>query len=388
MNRILTALLVIYSFCSYAQNVDYQVRIVELYADADSNDGGIGINDKILFGGIFLKDNGTTASALTAFQSTGCISTTNTFGTWWSGNPNHSGPIIPFNWLTVANSDATVINTEMEGWEDDCNPKCDYNPSPSLFSSCVANGDDNHDGRGGSGNITFQNDAPCQWNQYEIAIGDYKARIEVYWNYVSANGGTIDGDQFVCSGGNPTVLGNISSGTAATSTWFSYQWQQDVGCTGSFVDIPGAVSATYDPPLGILQNTCFRRKIVYGCGFFLSNEVQIQIETASTAPTSLTANPNALCGLGPVTLSVNGGTLGTNADWYWYNGDPNAGGVLLGNGSPFVANLTSTSTIYVRAEGNCSTTNTANSVVTVETPSTAPTALTPSQNTILHRRNC
>lgn len=382
MKNFFLVLLVLCSFSGFAQNVDYQVRIVELYADGDSNDGGIGINDQDPVWWIFLKDNGTTASALTTFQTTGCISTTNTFGTWWSGNPNHSGPVIPFNWLTVVNSDATVINTEMEGWEDDCNPKCDYNPSPSLFSSCVANGDDNRDGRGASGDINFRNDAPCQWNQYEIVIGDYKARIEVYWDYVTANGGTIDGDQFVCSGGNPSILGNLSAGTAATSTWFTFQWQQDVGCTGAFVDIPGAVNATYDPALGILQNTCYRRKIVYGCGFFLSNEVQVQIETASTAPTSLTANPNALCGLGPVTLSVNGGSLGTNADWYWYNGDPNAGGVLLGNGSPFVANLTASSTIYVRAEGNCSTTNTASAVVIVETPSTAPTTLTPSQNTI------
>ncbi len=382
MSRILTTLIVMISLCGFSQNVDYQVRIAELYADGDSNDGGIGINDQDPVWWIFLKDNGTTASALTTFQASGCISTTNTYGTWWSGNPNHSGPLIPYNWITVTNSDATVINTEMEGWEDDCNPKCDYNPSPSFFSSCVANGDDNHDGRGASGNINFQDDAPCQWNQYEIFIGNYKARIEVYWDYVTADGGTIDGDQFVCTGGDPTVLGNVSAGTAATSPWFTYQWQQDVGCTGAFVDIPGAVSATYDPPLGILQNTCYRRKIVYGCGFFLSNEVQVQLETASTAPTSLTANPNSLCGIGPVTLTVNGGTLGTNADWYWYNGDPNGGGVLLGVGSPLVANLTATSTVYVRAEGNCSITSTASAVVIVETPSTAPTTLTLSQNSI------
>jgi gliding motility-associated-like protein len=379
--KLLSFFILFYLF-TFGQNVDYQVRIVELYADADGNDGGLGINDQDPVWWIFLKDNGTTASALTTFQATGCISTTNTFGTWWAGNPIHSGPAIPFNWLTVTNSDATIINTEMEGWEDDCNPKCDYNPSPSLFSSCVANGDDNHDGRGASGNITFQNDAPCVWNQYEIAIGDYKARIEINWDYVTANGGTIDGDQFVCSGGNPSVLGNVSSGSAGTSPWFTFQWQQDVGCTGAFVDIPGATNATYDPPLGIIQNTCYRRKIVYGCGFFLSNEVQVQIETASTAPTSFTANPNALCGLGPVTLSVNGGSLGTNADWYWYNGDPNAGGVLLGTGSPFVANLLATSNVFVRAEGNCSISNTANSIIVVETPSLAPTTLTASQNTI------
>lgn len=367
---------------SIAQNVNYTVTITELYADADGNDGGIGINDQDPVWWIYLMDNGTTGTSLTTFQATGCISTTNTYGTWWSGNPSHSGPPIPYSWLNVTNSDATQLITEMEGWEDDCSPWCDYNPSPSLFSSCVANGDDNHDGRGNSGNLNFQNDAPCQNNEYEIFIGDYRAKIEVYWDYVSVDAGVIDGDQVACSGGNPTVLGNVSSGAAATSSWFTFQWQQDVGCSGTWVDIPGATNSSYDPPLGILQNTCYRRKLVYGCGFFLSNEVTVTVDTPPSDPSSITANPSTLCGLSPVTLSVNGGNLGTSATWTWYAGDPNSGGTLLGTGSPFVANLTSTTNVFVRAEGPCGITNTANQIIIVETPSVAPTTLSATQSTI------
>lgn len=365
-----------------AQNVNYSVTITELYADADANDGGIGINDQDPTWWLYLMDNGTTPSSLTTFQGTGCISTTNTYGTWWSGNPSHNGPAIPYSWLNVTNTDATQLITEMEGWEDDCSPWCDYNPSPSLFSSCVANGDDNHDGRGNSGNIDFQTDAPCQNNEYEIFIGDYRAKIQVYWDYVSVDAGTIDGDQVACTGGDPTVLGNVSSGAAGTSTWFTFQWQQDVGCSGTWVDIPGATNASYDPPLGILQNTCFRRKLVYGCGFFLSNEVTVTVDSPPTDPSSITANPSTLCGISPVTLTVNGGSLGASAVWTWYAGDPNSGGTLLGTGSPFVANLTSTTNVYVRAEGPCGITNTANQTVIVQTPSVAPTALSASQNTI------
>ncbi|MCB9187956.1 MAG: gliding motility-associated C-terminal domain-containing protein [Flavobacteriales bacterium] len=365
-----------------AQNVNYSVTITELYADADGNDGGLGINDQDPVWWIYLMDNGTTGTSLTSFQATGCISTTNTYGTWWSGNPSHSGPAIPFAWLNVSNTDATQLITQMEGWEDDCSPYCNYNPSPSLFSICVANGDDNHDGLGSSGNISFQNDAPCQNNQYEIFIGDYRARIQVYWDYVSVDAGTISGDQAVCTGGDPSILANVSSGAAGTSSWFTFQWQQDLGCTGSWVDIPGATNASYDPPLGILQNTCYRRKLVYGCGFFLSNEVTVTVDSPPTAPTSLTANPSALCGISPVTLTVNGGSIGSSAVWNWYAGDPNSGGTLLGTGSPFVTTLTNTTNVFVRAEGPCGITNTVNQIVIVETPSVAPTSLSATQSTI------
>ncbi len=381
--KIFYILLLVFSFAFInGQNVNYQIVLSELYADGDSNDGGLGINDQDPVWWIWLMDNGTTGTSLTTFQPTNCISTTNTFGTWWQGNPTANGPTIPFNWLAVTNTDATQLITEMEGWEDDCNPRCDYNPSPSLFSSCVANGDDNRDARANSGNFDFRNDPPCTWNEYELIRGDYRARIQVYWEFVTVDAGTIDGDQVLCTGGTPTILGNVSIGSAATSPWFTFQWQQDIGCTGAFADIPGATNTTYTPPMGIVQNTCFRRNLVNACGTYPSNEVQILIETASTAPNSITANPSALCGAGPVTLTVNGGTLGTNADWVWYNGDPNAAGVQIGTGSPLFVNLTNTSNIFVRAEGNCSSTNTANSVIVVETPSSAPTAITPSLNTI------
>jgi len=362
-----------------SQNVDYTVTITELYADGDSNDGGIGINDQDPTWFLHIMDNGTTVPA---FLTPGCIATTNTYGTWWSGNPSDTGPTIPFAWLNIVNSNATQLITEMEGWEDDCHSNCDYEPSPGIFTSCVGNGDDNHDGRGPSGNIDFQLDPPCTNTEYEIFIGDYKAHLEVNWHYVNVDAGTINGDQFACVGGDPTVLGSVSIGSAATSVWFTYQWQIDLGCTGAFADIAGATSATYDPPVGILQNTCYRRLLVDNCSTYPSNEITVQIETVSTAPSSITASPSSLCGAGPITLIVNGGALGTNSNWQWYNGDPNVAGVSLGSGTPLIVNLSTTTNIFVRAEGNCGFTNTADVIVVVELPSLAPTTITPSLNTI------
>jgi gliding motility-associated-like protein len=372
-------------FCTQlvlAQNINYQVILHELRADGDNNDGGLGINDQDPVWFLWLRDNGTTPTSLTAFQATGCIATTNQYGTWWSGAPTSSGPNIPFNWLSVVDTDATQLITEIEGWEDDCNPVCTYNPNPSLFSLCVGNGDDNYAARAPSGTINLLTGPPCTFTQYQIQNGDYYARLRVSWEYVSINPGEINGNQFVCVGGDPGVLGNVASGTAPSSVWVTYQWQIDVGCSGSFVDIPGATNATYDPPVGILQNTCYRRMTVYNCAATPSNVVTIEIETPSIAPTSITANPTVLCGGNTLQLTVNGGALGTNAQWHWYNGDPNGGGALLGTGNPLVTSLISTSTVYVRAEGNCLITPSATQLITVQNSSGAPTNIGASQTTI------
>ncbi|MFT7157262.1 MAG: hypothetical protein ACI8Q1_002279, partial [Parvicella sp.] len=77
---------------NFSQNVNYNITVTELYADGDNNDGGVGLNDQDPTWFVWAMDNGTTPGSLTAFQATGCISTTNTYGVWWAGNPAHNGP--------------------------------------------------------------------------------------------------------------------------------------------------------------------------------------------------------------------------------------------------------------------------------------------------------
>ena len=119
-----------------------------------------------------------------------------------------NGPNIPYNWLTVNNTDATMIMTEMEGWEDDCGSGCNYNPNPSFWSSCFSIGDDNKDGRGTSGNINFLSEFSMQYGiQYEINTGDYYARIQIYWTYVGGiSARNIDGNQTICPSGDPIAF--------------------------------------------------------------------------------------------------------------------------------------------------------------------------------------
>jgi PKD domain-containing protein/Ig-like domain-containing protein len=100
----------------------------------------------------------------------------------------------------------------------------------------------------------------------------------------------------------------------------------------------------------------------------------------STAPASASASNNNFCPGGSTNLSVSGGSLGTNATWKWYTGS--CGGTFVGSGSPLSVSPTTTTTYYVRAEGDCGTTTCAQVTVTVKTPSTSPTGATAASPTI------
>lgn len=381
MNKIISlALLLLLNASVFSQLVDYEVKIVQIMATADNNDGfGISQDPTWYF---WFKDNGTNGASMTGWVPSGCFHLEdNNYGQWFNGVPDN-GPALPFTWGVITGADATQIQTETEGYEKDCSNNCSYdNGCICIFGVCALD-DDNHDTRANSGNIDFMLAPPCQWNTYTIVNDDYYAEIEIQWSFSALDPGEIDGEQYVCFGGDPIELGSVLDGDAAVSNWVTYQWQESVGCTGAFVDILGAVNATYDPPLGTIQSTCYRRKVVTPCDEAISNEIIIGIEVPSIAATSVTASPILLCGAGNVTLSVNGGSLGSNADWYWYDNDPNANGNLLGIGDPITFNATTTSTYYVRAEGNCSVTPAVSKTVVVEVPSNAPTTLTPSLTTI------
>ena len=381
---LISSFLIFISLFSNAQ-IDYQVQIDDLYSAADASDGS-GNEDPTWK--VELTDNGGGAPIVT-----GCLNATITNGTWWSA----SGGVFPINYTSVLNSPATFFATTMECWEEDgWVLGCDSDPC--IYTNCaniLLNSDDGHapaglgnGSTGNTGNINFINDAPCTWNPYELDIsGDdvngspanYKARISVYWE---PNGGTdagsINGVQTVCSGDDPTLLGSVAGGTPSIySSWYTYQWQEDVGCTGTFTDIPFATSATYDPPI-ISQTTCFQREVrSANCINILSNPITITVIPASTAPSSINSTQTVLCGAGTIDLNVFGGSLAVGDAWVWYDGDPNGTGVSIGTNSPLSNYVVSaTTTFFVRAEGACGNTATASLLVTVNTPTSDPTDVT------------
>lgn len=76
--------------------------------------------------------------------------------------------------------------------------------------------------------------------------------------------------------------------------------------------------------------------------------------TPSTQPTSIQASATTICGNQTVNLTVVGGSLGSGAQWTWY--EANCNGTLIGTGSSIQVNPTTTTTYYVNAVGSCGTT--------------------------------
>jgi hypothetical protein len=114
------------------------------------------------------------------------------------------------------------------------------------------------------------------------------------------------------------------------------------------------------------------------CSSLTRTPVSVNVETSSVMPTALTSSlGNCGDGITPTTLSIVGGTLGTNADWKWYTGS--CGGNLVGSGPSLVVTPTVTTTYYLRSEstGPCpATTCDSITIILVE----APTAVTATPN--------
>ncbi|HKO80498.1 MAG TPA: hypothetical protein VJU78_08890, partial [Chitinophagaceae bacterium] len=83
-------------------------------------------------------------------------------------------------------------------------------------------------------------------------------------------------------------------------------------------------------------------------GFLLTAKIP------STAPASISQSRTTICPGDPVRLTLNGGSLGTNAVWRWYT--TSCGGTLIGTGTNIIVNPIVATTYYVRAEGDCNNT--------------------------------
>ena len=381
MKRLL-ALLFLFTYLFTNGQIDYQVKIFELYSAADDSDGS-GNEDPTWK--LRIEDNDGSG-----WTNSSCYHTSHAYNSWH--------PVDDLLYSRT-NCGATVLYTEMECWEEDgCGSDCDYNSGWTCLN--------NDDGKapagssngtfGSSGSFLFTFEDPCQWNEYEISIigevnngvpASYKAKVLVNWE---PNGGIdpgiISGDQTICSGINPNQLTSIDDGTAGNATYgghFSYQWQQDIGCTGAFSDIAGADFQTYSPG-ALTQNTCFRRKTTSNnCSDVFSNSVTITVETNSIDPISLNVNQDTLCSAGNVNFTVNGGALGAGGQWELFSGSCSGAPIATStNGSFNNVSITNTETFYARASGNCNTTNCVSKLVTLASNSTLPSSLSASDTLI------
>ena len=125
--------------------------------------------------------------------------------------------------------------------------------------------------------------------------------------------GTIGSNQTICSGGNLGSFTNVASPSGG-ATPYTYQWQQSVGCTGTYSNISGATGITYNPPT-LTSTTCYRRVVTDACNDTgVSNAITITVVADPTISASASAT---ICSGGSRTLtsSTSGGTGTCTYQW-------------------------------------------------------------------------
>ncbi len=173
-----------------------------------------------------------------------------------------------------------------------------------------------------------------------------------------------------CGGSNVTLSVNGGSlGTGASWKWYTVACGGTSIGTGSSITVAPTATTTYFVRAeGICNNTvCVNRTI--------------KVNMSSTAASSVTSTLDSICPNGAVvTLTRNGGTLGSNANWVWYEGS--CGGTSIGVGNSITVTPTSSSTYYVRAEGTCNNTACVSKFIQVNTESVAASAITASVDSV------
>lgn len=162
-----------------------------------------------------------------------------------------------------------------------------------------------------------------------------------------------------CEGGSTTMSATLSDPSIISGT-VEYQWQRSTDNI-SFSDIAGANSSTFTIPSMTAADAVYYRVIVASAGNitsancrYVSNSFLLTLKASSVAPTGVLASATNTCANDPVTLTVDGGSLGTNATWIWYADA--CGGTQVGTGSSIVLQPADTTTYFVRAVGDCNTT--------------------------------
>ena len=186
----------------------------------------------------------------------------------------------------------------------------------------------------------------------------------------------IDDIQFGLCDPTPTVSVNNTAGCTNGITTFSaalsdptvisgaleYQWQVSTD-NSTWTNITGANSVDYTiNPVQPSDIGKYYRVMVATAGSianvncrYTSSSFQLAAKTLSTAPTGIDASPaQTTCPGNAANLTVQGGSLGTNAVWRWYRNS--CGDTLIGTGNMISVLPTQTTTYYVRAEGDCNIT--------------------------------
>ncbi len=241
----------------------------------------------------------------------------------------------------------------------------------SVTVSYVITGATTRSGTGNNATGLFNTgNSTIQWTVKDVCgnTTSCSTSIIVKTSSVEPAAATTSNNNF-CPGGSTTL--GITGGTLGSDAdWYWYSGScggTPVGSGPSIVVSPTVTTTYYVRPEG-------------ACPCTVCKSVTVTVKTLSVAPTAATSSNANFCIGGSTTLGITGGSLGTGASWKWYTGS--CGGTAVGTGATLVVSPNTTTTYYVRADGNCNTTTCASVTVTVRTLSLAPTSATTNKNNI------
>ena len=165
-------------------------------------------------------------------------------------------------------------------------------------------------------------------------------------NFITASSDSI------CQGSSVTL--NLSGGIPGTyANWYWY--------AGSFGGTALKSGLTLAATPATTTNYYIRAEGI--CNTTTCISVTVTVNLLSLPAVSVTASSDFICLGSSITLNVNGGILGTSANWYWDSGS--CGGTASGSGLTFVCAPSATTNYYVMAEGICNSTVCSSKLITV-----------------------
>ena len=190
----------------------------------------------------------------------------------------------------------------------------------------------------------------------------------------------------ICPGDEVTL--SVEDGTLGTGA--VWKWYTE-SCGGTEVISKGAfrllsidIGATIN--VSPTETTTYYVRAEGECNTTTCAEVTLTVKTESVAPTSATKDEDNICPGTEVTLSVNDGSLGTGATWKWYT--ESCSETFVGSGATLDVTPIVTTTYYVRAEGDCNTTDCVSVTVNVKTESSVPISINADPITNYTERVC
>ena len=168
----------------------------------------------------------------------------------------------------------------------------------------------------------------------------------------------------VCAGTEVSASVGTSGSGGTSDCIDSYEYRVKTGSTwGSWTTYtPGAAIATTGKS-GVEIRAKRADQDSHGC--LAQNTYTWIVKSLSVMPTAVNISNNNTCQGTSKSLAIEGGSLGAGASWQWYTAS--CGGTSVGEGTPLsVDPEQGTSTVYyVRAEGDCNTTECASGTVVV-----------------------